>query len=422
MRIFLALKNPSVALLWGGLSLSAIGDQLYAVALTWIATGVFGADAGYLSASQAGVALLAALGVGRWADRWDPRASMIAADLVRALVLAAIVAAWLAIRGPTVAELLIAIVVLALGQAVFQPALQTVLPSLVADPALLPSANALLDATSRSARLIGPGLVALLAGSVPMVHFLSIDAISFVLSVLALILIDRLRPGPPRSLPSAAQTMLGALARGFRASLRHPLLGYTLLASGPLNGAWYAVLFLCVPLSLAHGADGAGLQAYGLVLSAYGSTNLAATIFFGGQKLPARPQTWIFGGQCACGVGWALLCIASLLPDGMQPLGLASAAAAGAIGGPMQDIPRAVLRQTRLAPADIASATRAYMATSSSGILAAMLLAPTAIIVAGNQAVVALCAATYLAIGIFGFVRYRGWAEPSGLRQTDSDV
>ena len=50
MRIFHPLRGAPVALLWGGLSLSALGDQLYAVALTWIAVGVFGANAGYLSA------------------------------------------------------------------------------------------------------------------------------------------------------------------------------------------------------------------------------------------------------------------------------------------------------------------------------------------------------------------------------------
>lgn len=64
-----------MALLWGGLSLSAIGDQLYTVALTWIAVSVLGANAGYLTALQAGIVLLAVLGIGRWADRWDSRSS-----------------------------------------------------------------------------------------------------------------------------------------------------------------------------------------------------------------------------------------------------------------------------------------------------------------------------------------------------------
>lgn len=39
MGILRPLRGRSMALLWGGLSLSAVGDQLYAVALTWIAVG-----------------------------------------------------------------------------------------------------------------------------------------------------------------------------------------------------------------------------------------------------------------------------------------------------------------------------------------------------------------------------------------------
>jgi MFS transporter, DHA3 family, macrolide efflux protein len=46
MGILRPLRGRSMALLWGGLSLSAVGDQLYAVALTWIAVGVLGSNAG----------------------------------------------------------------------------------------------------------------------------------------------------------------------------------------------------------------------------------------------------------------------------------------------------------------------------------------------------------------------------------------
>ena len=53
------------------MSLSAVGDQLYAVALTWIAVGVLGSNAGYLGALQAFMALLAVLFIGVWADRLE---------------------------------------------------------------------------------------------------------------------------------------------------------------------------------------------------------------------------------------------------------------------------------------------------------------------------------------------------------------
>ncbi len=73
-----------------------IGDQLYAVALVWVAVSVFGAAAGYLSALQAACGMAAALLAGRWADGWEQRRAMAAADLLRAAVLLLLVGWWFA--------------------------------------------------------------------------------------------------------------------------------------------------------------------------------------------------------------------------------------------------------------------------------------------------------------------------------------
>ena len=151
MRILQPLRGRSMALLWAGLSLSAIGDQLYAVALTWIAVEALGSNAGYLTALQALIALLAVLSIGVWADRWEQSRAMIAADLASAAALLGVVASALATGRTGIAGLACAIVVLSLGQAVFKPALQAVIPTVVDDARLLPAANGLLDATQRIA-------------------------------------------------------------------------------------------------------------------------------------------------------------------------------------------------------------------------------------------------------------------------------
>lgn len=409
MRIFHPLRGAPVALLWGGLSLSALGDQLYTVAMTWIAVQVVGSNAGYLSALQSAVVLLAVLGIGRWADRWDHQRSMIGADLSRAAILLAVVIVWLATGGPSAAQLVAAIVVLAVGQAVFQPALQSVLPMLVADTALLPAANGLLDATDRSARLFGPGLVAMLAAMVPEVHFLTLDAASFLASAGAILLITRLRPSPPPRHPPNREAIWRGILRGCRAMAAHPLLGYTLATGGLLNGVWFAAYYLGLPLIIAR--HGVGLGAYGLVLSVYGCTNLAATMVFGSRTLSARPQFQMFGGNLLQGSGLVMLGLAGLLPETWVLPGLAAAAAFGAVGGPMKDIPLAVLRQTRLPPADMAAGMRAYMATSSAGTLLAMLLAPSAIGIAGATPVIVACGAAYLSVGATGLLLYVDWVE-----------
>ena len=51
-------RSPRGDGLSGGLVFSALGDQLYIVALGWVAIGVFGPAAGYLGAARAGQQML----------------------------------------------------------------------------------------------------------------------------------------------------------------------------------------------------------------------------------------------------------------------------------------------------------------------------------------------------------------------------
>ncbi len=421
MRIFHPLRNPPTALLWAGLSLSAIGDQLYSVGVGWIGVGILGAHAGYLTSLQFLVLLLTALGIGRWADRWEQLRSMIGADLTRAVILLAVVAAWLAAGTPSATGLVVAIVVLALCQAVFQPALQTILPGIVADTAMLPAANGLLDATDRSARLIGPGLVGVLASVLPTVHFLTVDAISFLCSAAALLRIGWLRPGLASPRATGHEAAWRGVLRGIRALSAYPLLGYHLKVTGLMNGAWYALFFFALPLAIeqrgVHGPLGssvgaAGLGAYGLVISAYGSTNLAATLVFGSRLMPGRPQFQMYGGSIVTGLGMMLIAAALLLPAGWVLPGLMAASALSAIGGPMKDIPMAVLRQTRIAPADMGAAMRAIMAATSAGTLAALLLVPGLIASVGLLPVIIGCGGVVVAVGVVALGLFSDWSEP----------
>ena len=425
MRLLRPLRDPPVALLWGGLATSAVGDQLYAVALSWIAVAVFGAAAGYLSALQAATVLVTLLGSGHWADRRSHRSVMIAADLSSAAVLAVVVAAWLAIGHPPAWGLVLAVLVLGIGQALFRPALQATLPGLVPDRALLPAANALLDSTGRIARLLGPGLVALLAGWLPLEHFLTLDAATFLASATAIALIGRLRPHLrplARATPNTTETIGAAIARGFRATRRHALLGYVLGSTFVINGAWYPAMFLGLPLAIEHlgvrgpgdpgpgnpGSGGTGLSAYGLIISAYGCTNLLATLVVGNLSLPMRPGLRMFSGSMISGGGILLLGAAMALPmpaTARLPCFMAAAGFA-AIGGPMSDITIATLRQTLLAATDMAAAMRAHLAMTNFGVLGGMLIAPGLFRAAGVPGTVALCGAAILLTGATGLLRH----------------
>lgn len=420
MRVLRPLADRRLALLWSGLATSALGDQLYIVALTWIAVGVFGTAAGYLSALQALVVLATALLGGAWADRREQRRMMIAADLVRSAVLLVLVAAWAAAGTPPPVLLIVAVLVLAAGQAFFQPALQTVLPG-IAEVQLLPAANALFDTTDRIARLLGPGLVGMVAGWLPVMHFFTLDALSFLVSAGAVLRIGRPNPLAARM----REPLLASMRRGFAVTRRHKLLGYVLAIAGLVNGAWYAAFFLGVPLLIARhglaGPGGSGLGAFGIVISCYGCTNLLATLVVGNRELPERPGRLMFSGSLTSGAGIIGLGVAALAPLGGTAMlaALACAAALSAVGGPMKDVPVATLRQIALPRADIAAAMRAYLVMNYAGQLVAMLLAPTIFSRLGVPPVIIACGALIAGLGLLGLALHGGAPVQAGAPVSD---
>lgn len=405
------LRQPTMALLWGGLALSSVGDQAYAVAFTWIAVEAFGPAAGWLAAAGPLMMLLTLVLGGRVADGWAPLRAMLGADVIRAAVLFGVVAAWSASGGPPAAALVAAVAVLGAGQAVFRPALQSVIPALVADASTLPAANALLDATERIARLLGPALVGALVLVLPIRHMLTVNALTYLASAAALLAIQR-HARLPAAQPASPGSLLASMLHGVRVVRRHRLLGFVLAGKGPLNGAWYAVFFLILPLMVTRngltGPGGSGVGAYGAVISAYGCTNLLANLVVGSRPMPARPGRQIFIGNLCMGIGFLALALieAFRLPPAALLQAYAAIAAFCAVGGPMQDIPVAVLTQTELPRPDIQAAARAYIAANQVGFLLGLVIAPALLGVLPISIVVALCAVPYTLFAAVGLRRY----------------
>ena len=414
MRILRPLARRPVALLWGGLAMSAIGDQVYIVAIAWIGVLAFGPRAGWLNALGSACALVTVLFSGPWVDRFRPAAAMVAADGVRALVLLLVVGAWVAGLPPVVwaSLLVLAVAVLGAGQGVFRPALQDVMPATVADPALLPAANALFDSTERIARLLGPGLIGVLSAALSPVWFLLLDALTFVVSGLC---VRRVGAGLPRAATPRVRLPAGeALLLGFRTTMRHRVLGWQLLTVGPNNGTWMVVYYLAVPLmverhglTLGGGASGGGFGAYGLVLLGYGVTNLLGNLVVGNRDMPVRPARQIAVGNFLMGVGMAGIGFTEWLPlaPGERLASYVGLAAVSALSGPLQDIPVGVLRQTDLARSDVPAAMRAYMSASQGGMLVALSVAPLLLSVVSAGTLVAGCGVLTVLLAVRTFTR-----------------
>jgi hypothetical protein len=418
IRIFAPLATPALLRLWSALAFSAVGDQLYAVALGWVAIGVLGPAAGYLSAARAAIVLATALFAGGWADAWPRRTAMISADLTRAAALLALVVSWRLQAQAPAGMIALTVAVLAASEAVFMPALQSILPQLAPQPGLLVATNGLFDATDRLARLLGPGLIALIGAVVAPIHFFAVDALSFAASALAVAGLSPRLDAAPAHVGPFRQGWRTRLAASVRAVRRHRLLAQVYGLAGLFNGAWYAVFFLALPLAIARqplaARPGSGLSLYGLVIAAYGVSNLLSNIVVGSRDLPDRPARMIFSGTALTGGGIGAMALAWLcpLPPAGRIAGLLIAAAAAGLGGPMKDIAVAALRQTLLGADEIAGAARLYAVAIYGGMLAGMLLAPSACTALGGRGVMLACSAVYLTCSLVGWLGSADWRAP----------
>ncbi len=152
--------------------------------------------------------------------------------------------------------------------------------------------------------------------------------------------------------------------------------------------------------------DGVGQVGFGLVISAYGVTNLLANLVLGSRPMTARPGRQICAADVVLGAGTILIAASHLLPPEWRLAGAMLGAAAWAAGGPMQDILVAVLRQTAFAAPDVPSVMRAHLGVSQLGLLIVMLLAPPLLGAISPAWVIAGARSTYLLMGVGGLRRF----------------
>jgi MFS family permease len=264
--------------LWTGQTVSEFGSVVTRTALPLTAILTLHASAfevGFLVASASTAVLLVGLFAGALVDRSRRRPLMIAADLVRAVLLLSVPAA--AVAGTLRMEQLYAVSFLeaALGS-VFDVAYRTYLPSLLPEARLL-EGNAKIGMTSAIAEIGGPGFAGGLAQLITAPMAILVDAISYVFSAVTIGLIH----APERRVehvegPSGLRRQL---AEGFMAVVHHPLLRPMALASvtGALFGNFYYALYGLFALNVL------GLSPFllGLVVSAGGVGSLAASAIVG---------------------------------------------------------------------------------------------------------------------------------------------
>ena len=394
-----ALRNRSIAKLWYGQALSSIGDEIYRVGLTWLAVGLIGANTGYLAAGQSAALMALSFVGGKWADRWDPLATMVRTDLLRSGIVLIPVAFSFFMPVPLWLLVIVALLLSALS-AFFDPALQCSLPRFSEKLETLRAATGLMSTTVRLARMVGPAIVGFLAGLIPPIHFFTLDALSFAVSAYS---VRSLKiEAPPDPIPRKIIKHISfteAITAGFLSVRERSGMTYMMLSKALTSGTWTLAYNLGFALLVQQIAPN-DTRSFGLLIAAYGMGNFAGALYFGNCQR-RRAGLLMYFGYVWIGFGFALIALAPTLPWMM------AAAVFTGFSGPMNELSFVDTVQDRFPIGDITRIFRLRMATETSVTLVLMLLSPFLFKLLSVRFVIGLCGLASIGIGLTGLI----WEE-----------
>jgi MFS family permease len=279
-----ALAHRNYRLYFVGQGVSLIGTWMTRVATGWLVFRLGGDDAprllGLVSfVGQVPTFFLAPL-AGVLVDRWDRQRTLLVTQVL-SLVQSALLAV-VAFRGEAGTAVILQVLALSLAQGLINafdmPSRQVLLVQIVERREDLPNAIALNSFLVNGGRLLGPALAGVLIATVGEAWCFTIDAISYV-AVVAALLVMRIPPAPG---VAPAGPLRQNLAEGFRyafgfAPIRSLLL---LLALVSFLGMPYTVLMPLFAVDVLHG----GPSALGFLTAASGVGALTGALYLASRR------------------------------------------------------------------------------------------------------------------------------------------
>lgn len=208
-------RNRDFLTFWLGETVSLLGTQVTNLALPLTAIRAFDASdeqVGLLRFVQLAPYLGLALVFGVWVDRVRRRRVMLAANLARLVLLALVpVLYWSHALGMT--TLLVVAGTVGIASVLFDVSWMSYVPTVVRNPGHYVEASAKMGVSSSSADVAGPGLAGMLVSALGAPVALIVDACSYAVSVVSLLLI---RTPEPRPRPAERRHVLTELREGLR--------------------------------------------------------------------------------------------------------------------------------------------------------------------------------------------------------------
>jgi MFS family permease len=158
--------------------------------------------------------------IGVYVDRFPKKVLLVTSDVLRA-VLIGLVPCLIPVESFTVSVLYLLVLLHAIATAVFGPALTAAIPAFVPKTQLT-AANALLQSTTSLGIIFGPALSGLGIAAHGSQEVLCLNAVTYMISAICLVLVRFKNPGAKTSSFSAKPTMLQDLVEGFRYSVTQP--------------------------------------------------------------------------------------------------------------------------------------------------------------------------------------------------------
>jgi MFS family permease len=284
-------QAPLVALLAAGV-ISLVGNMLAALALPWFVLQTTG------SASRAGMigfavflpSFLAGMFGGPLVDRFGFRRVSVLADIVSGLSVAAIPLLYHTI-GLAFWQLIVLVFLGALLDVPGLTARRSMLPEIAASTGVrLERVNAAFESIGSAAVLIGPPIAGVLISRMGPSNLLWLDAATFAVSILLVVLF--VPTGPPHQASAPRARYLDELLGGLRFIRRDRLLLPMAIALGLANALTGSMIAVVLPV-YAHDVLESATE-LGLLVAASGAGMLLGATLYGmfGQRL-SRTTIWL---------------------------------------------------------------------------------------------------------------------------------
>lgn len=286
------LRQRDFALLSFGSTVSLLGDGVLSVALVFQVYQLDNSPSAYSAVAFASALPMIGLLLfgGVLSDRLDRRRVLIAADLLRAIVLCA--TGLLGVSGALrLWHLLVLMPFMGVGAALFNPASSALLPDLLPTDDL-PRANAFRGSvTPLMLQLIGPALGGALVGVAGAGWAILLDAATFLLSAAA---VWRIRARPARGVGGQGSgTVLREIREGFGFVRANPWCWATLAGASLSLLVWNGPVRVLLPYVVKNRFH-TGAQGLGFVFAAGGAGAILASLLIGQVGLSRRHITAMY--------------------------------------------------------------------------------------------------------------------------------